>query len=97
MPLPPHRAIGGDLDRAADNRVGLACRADDDEHYVYAIALSHAVLRNGRRQTQVNGDAMQALVARPQLRSCRQPRGSKQVDIEVSNTAPEQRVAIDEM
>ena len=78
-------------------RVEWRAGADDDEHYGDAIALSYAVLRKSDRQTQLNGDAMQALVASPQLRSCRQPRGSKQVDIEVSNTAPEQRVAIDEM
>jgi hypothetical protein len=56
-----------------------------------------AMPRQSGRQTQLNGDAMQALVARPQFRSCRQPHGSEQVDIDVSGGAPEQGVVIDEM
>src|SRR5260370_24871415 len=49
------------------------------------------------RQAQLSREAPQPLVVRPQLRSFGQSRRGEQMDVDISDAAPEQGVAIDEM
>jgi hypothetical protein len=45
----------------------------------------------------LNCDAVQFLVVRPQFCSCRQSHRSKQMSVDISDPAPEQRMTLDEM
>jgi hypothetical protein len=58
--------------------------------------LTGSMLRNFKGQAQCLRRAEQALVARPELRTGSQPNRGEQMDVDITNAAPEQRVTIDE-
>jgi hypothetical protein len=49
------------------------------------------------RHPQLSGGAVQPLVVRPQLCSGRQVHSGEQMGVDISDPAPEQRMALDEM
>jgi hypothetical protein len=60
------------------------------------VAVRCRLVRQRRCQTKLNGNRLQAPIARPQFAARGQSRGRQQMGIDIADAAPEQRLAIDQ-
>ena len=60
------------------------------------VAVRCRLARQRRCQTKLNGNSLQAPIARPQFAARGQARGRQQMGIDIADAAPEQRLAIDQ-
>jgi adenylate cyclase len=75
-------------------KAGLPCRRSELNSPTGRASRS---VRQRCRQTELGRDRLQSSVVRPQFGARGKPRGGQEMSIDITDTAPEQRLAIDEL